>query len=112
MLPPLQPEYDANGELASKVSFNAALMNERSGESVSNEELEEQGATVRIVLFPLVVKKGDDSGDGDEEIVVCPAQVLVARPKRVRMFTPEGQQNHSRLSMQSSMPADQGDNVV
>ena len=34
---------------------------------------------VRIVLFPLVVKKGDDAGVGNEEIVVCPAQVLVAR---------------------------------
>jgi len=108
MLPPLQPEYDANGDLASKVSFNAALMNERSGESVSNEELEEQGTTVRIVLFPLVVKKGDDSGDGDEEIVVCPAQVLVARPKKtVRLFSPEGG-NGSKVSMQSSMPVGEG----
>ena len=25
-----------------------------------------------------MVKKGDDSGTGDEEIVVCPAQVLTA----------------------------------
>jgi hypothetical protein len=33
-----------------------------------------------MVLFPLVVKKGSDAGEGDEEIVVCPAQVLVARP--------------------------------
>jgi hypothetical protein len=32
-----------------------------------------------MVLFPLVVKKGSDTGEGDEEIVVCPAQVLVAR---------------------------------
>jgi hypothetical protein len=29
MLPPLQPEYDTNGDLARKVYFNAALMNER-----------------------------------------------------------------------------------
>jgi len=115
MLPPLQPEYDANGDLASKVSFNAALMNERSGDTVSNEELEEAGAVVRIVLFPLVVKKGDDSGEGDEEIVVCPAQVLVAKPKKtVRVFTPESMahQNHSRVSMQSSMPQDFGDGSV
>lgn len=115
MLPPLQPEYDANGDLASKVSFNAALMNERSGDTVSNEELEEAGAVVRIVLFPLVVKKGDDSGEGDEEIVVCPAQVLVAKPKKtVRVLTPENMahQNHSRVSMQSSMPQDYGDSSV
>jgi hypothetical protein len=110
MLPPLQPEYDANGDLASKVSFNAALMNERSGDTVSNEELEEQKAVVRIVLFPLVVKKGDDSGEGDEEIVVCPAQVLVAKPKKqVRIFSNGSQPNHSRISMQSSMPADYGE---
>jgi hypothetical protein len=111
MLPPLQPEYDANGDLASKVSFNAALMNERSGDTVSNEDLEAQKAVVRIVLFPLVVKKGDDKGEGDEEIVVCPAQVLVAKPKKqVRVFSPEGmgQGNQSRVSMQSSMPAGDG----
>lgn len=80
MLPPLQPEYDTNGDLAREVYFTAALMNERSGETTSNEELDAQQAVVRMVLFPLVVKKGDDSGEGDEEIVVCPAQVLVARP--------------------------------
>ncbi|KAL2064896.1 hypothetical protein VTL71DRAFT_4036 [Oculimacula yallundae] len=109
MLPPLQPEYDANGDLASKVSFNAALMNERSGDTVSNEDLENQKAVVRIVLFPLVVKKGDDSGEGDEEIVVCPAQVLVAKPKKsVRLMAPES--NTSRMSLQSSMPA--GDSVI
>jgi hypothetical protein len=79
MLPPLQPEYDTNGDLARKVYFNAALMNERSGETISNETLEEQQAVVRMVLFPLVVKKGTDAGEGDDEIVVCPAQVLVAK---------------------------------
>ncbi|KAB8346092.1 hypothetical protein FH972_023140 [Carpinus fangiana] len=79
MLPPLQPEYDTNGELARKVFFNASLMNERSGETSSNEELENQQAVVRLVLFPLVVKKGNDMGESDEEVVVCPAQVLIAR---------------------------------
>jgi hypothetical protein len=82
MLPPLQPEYDTNGDLARKIYFNAALMNERSGETTSNDELEAQQAVVRMVLFPLVVKKGSDAGEGDEEIVVCPAQVLVARPEK------------------------------
>nr|POE78075.1 reticulocyte-binding protein 2 like a [Quercus suber] len=77
MLPPLQPEYDANGDLIRKVHFNASLMNERSGVFGSNEELEQGRAVVKIVLFPLVVKKGDESGEGEEEIVVCPAQVLV-----------------------------------
>lgn len=83
MLPPLRPEYDADGELTATVQFNASMMNERSGSaSMSNEELEEEGAIVRVVLFPLVVKKGDDTGRGDEEIVVCPAQILIARSKQ------------------------------
>ncbi|KAF5538624.1 HETEROKARYON incompatibility [Fusarium phyllophilum] len=79
MLPPLLPDYDVNGDLASSVSFNAAMMNER-GDSLglTNEEHEAQDSKVRIVLFPLVVKKGGDYGDGDDEIVVYPAQVLVA----------------------------------
>jgi hypothetical protein len=80
MLPPLKPEYNTNGDLIQKVTFNAALMNERSGEFASNEELEDRQATVKLVLYPLVVKKGDDLGEGDDEIVVCPAQVLVAKP--------------------------------
>ncbi|KAH0044548.1 hypothetical protein KCU80_g1394, partial [Aureobasidium melanogenum] len=82
MLPPLQPEYDTQGDLIRKVHFNAALMNERSGDYTSNDELERTQAVVKIVLFPLVVKKGDDFGEGEDEIVVCPAQVLVAGSKQ------------------------------
>ena len=80
MLPPLQPEYDTNGDLARKVYFNASLMNERSGNTDSNEELQEKRAVVRMVLFPLVVKKDEMEG----EVVVCPAQVLCkGKGKRV-----------------------------
>lgn len=78
MLPPLQPEYDGNGELVETVAFNPELMTERSGQFADDARL--AGTPVRIVLFPLVVKKGDDAGQGDDEIVVCPAQVLVAAP--------------------------------
>jgi hypothetical protein len=78
MLPPLLPAYDTNGDVSRKVYFNAALMNEQSGETISNEGLEAQQAIVRLLLFPLVVKKGDDSGAGDDEVVIYPAQVLVA----------------------------------
>ncbi|KAL6826063.1 hypothetical protein J3E69DRAFT_355893 [Trichoderma sp. SZMC 28015] len=90
MLPPLQPEYDADGELVQTVQFNASMMNERSPSSLklTNEELEARGAIVRVVLFPLVVKKGDDDGSNDEEIVVHPAQVLIARSKLTRQPTP------------------------
>ncbi|KLO88643.1 uncharacterized protein LW93_4453 [Fusarium fujikuroi] len=46
MLPPLQPEYDTNGDLASLVFFNAALMNERGDSSdLTNEEYEAQKST-------------------------------------------------------------------
>lgn len=83
MLPPLEPKYDADGELAETVTFNASLMNERGPDrSQTNEELEAQSATVRLVLFPLIVRKGDESGVGEDEVVVCPAQVLVARSRR------------------------------
>ncbi|KAK1639092.1 hypothetical protein BDP81DRAFT_459653 [Colletotrichum phormii] len=105
MLPPLQPEYDADGELADTVTFNAALMNERSADkSATNEALEAQSAVVRIVLFPLVVKKGDDGGNNDDEIVVCPAQVLVARSKgkSVRLFTPGSDAGGASLSGQTA----------
>ena len=89
MLPPLQPEYDTNGDLARKVYFSALTMNERSGTTSSNEALQEQQAVVRMVLFPLVVKNEDD----DEQIVVCPAQVLTAESKAkktVRVLSAQG----------------------
>lgn len=82
MLPPLQPDYDPNGDLAEPHPFNATLMSERSGDkSVDADDLQAEGAIVRVVLFPLVVKKGDDDGVGDDEVVVCPAQVIVAKPR-------------------------------
>lgn len=117
MLPPLQPEYDDTGELTDTVTFNAALMNERSGESStasrSNEDLERDAATVRIVLFPLVVRKGDENGVGEDEIVVCPAQVLVAKPttpgkKTVRMVTPSSDAGGVSLFSRSPGPPGPG----
>lgn len=108
MLPPLQPEYDANGELTQTVAFNAALMHERSGDSsATNEEYEAKGAIVRCVLFPLVVKKGNDNGFGDDEIVVSPAQVLIAKPRRstIRMVTPSSDVGGMSLISDSSPSA-------
>lgn len=88
MLEPLRPEYDVEtGDLVEKVQFNSALMNERSGQFKSNEEVEDRGAEVKIVLFPLVVKKGDDFGDGEEETVICPAQVIAVSKKVVRVMS-------------------------
>jgi hypothetical protein len=104
MLPPLQPEYDSEGELAATVQFNASMMNERSGKNAStNEDLEAEGAVVRVVLFPLVVKKGDDAGVGDEEIVVCPAQVIVAGDKGRRSFAPSSDAGGASLGGRSHL---------
>jgi hypothetical protein len=118
MLPPLQPEYDTNGDLVRKVHFNSSLMNERSGFFSSNEELAAEHAVVKIVLFPLVVKKGDDVGEGEEEIVVCPAQVLVRNDKGkgkkvVRVMSgaltmDEGGRSRSRLSGGGSVIMSEG----
>ncbi|KAH8884452.1 hypothetical protein GQ53DRAFT_770818 [Thozetella sp. PMI_491] len=105
MLPPLQPEYDDTGELIETVTFNPALMHERSGDSsLTNDELAD--STVRVVLFPLVVKKGDDAGRGDEEVVVWPAQVLVARlhssgRRSARMVTPSSDAGGASLFTRS-----------
>lgn len=105
MLPPLQPEYDENGNLVEKILFNAALMNERSGGTTSNEELEKQGSVVRIVLFPLVVKKGDDYGIGDDEIVVFPAQVLVAKQEKENVAkSPNGDHILNEANKSSPVP--------
>ncbi|KAM0369996.1 hypothetical protein ACHAO7_009577 [Fusarium culmorum] len=79
MLPPLSPEYDANGDLTATAFFNPHLMNECSaGTEISNEDLQAHEVVVRMALFPLLVKKGGDDGVGDDEMVVFPAQVLIA----------------------------------
>jgi hypothetical protein len=88
MLPPPRTEYDSKGDIVPKVHFSSTTMNELSGDlEASNGDLETQQATVRIVLFPLVVKKGCNTGAGEEEVVVCPAQVLVAKPNREKQVT-------------------------
>lgn len=112
MLPPLQPEFDSQGDLARQVSFNASLMNERSGIYSSNEALEAQSTAVRLVLFPLVVKKGNDLGDGDEEIVVCPAQVLVAWPENERPRERDRMSTLGNRSVSSVVPSVDMTNVI
>ena len=107
MLPPLQPEYNTNGDLETKVYFNAASMNERSGDTVDNKDLEESEAVVRIVLFPLVIKQGNDDGEEDEREVICPAQVLVAKEesgkdkkgkRSVRVMSAQGNRSQGSIA--------------
>ena len=89
MLPPPEPDFDPEtGDIKNKISFTAVSMNERSGAATSNEELEEQGASLRMVLFPLVVKI-----DEEDQVVVCPAQVHVTplrKGKTVRVMSAQG----------------------
>ena len=98
MLPPLQPEYNTNGDLERKVFYHTASMNERSGAFSENNQPKENEDVVRIVLFPLVIKQGDDDGLGNEREVICPAQVIVAKEatqrnsgkKSVRVVSAQG----------------------
>ena len=103
MLPPLKPQFDPiTGDLARKVPFNATMMNERSGDTESNEQLQEEGAVVRMVLFPLVMKNTDE----EEQILVCPAQVLVAKEetkkkgngKQVRVMSAQGARSEASFA--------------
>ena len=109
MLPPLQPEFNTHGDLTRYVYFNASLMNERSGETSPNEDLEAQQTPVRMVLFPLVVKKGNDKGDSDDEIVICPAQVLVAQPSKekhvARVLSGDRMSTDAERSVHSAAPS-------
>ena len=95
MLPPPEPDFDPQtGDIRNRLHFNATSMNERSGTSTSNEELEEQGAWLRMVLFPLVVKITHE----EDNIVVCPAQVHVApmkKGKTVRVVSAQGERSEA-----------------
>jgi hypothetical protein len=79
MLPPPQPAYDDTRELVEMVTFNAALMAQPGGEREA-VDLEREGALVSVLLFPLVVQKGDD----DNEVVVFPAQVRTTNESELR----------------------------
>ena len=128
MLPPLQPEYDDDGDLVEPFTFNAAMMNEATGggggggggnggpaeqasslappdstsTTASNTELEAQSAIVRTVLFPVVVKKGDDQGAGEDDVVVFRAEVLVARDARNRPVSSPTPMSPSSFGMTAS----------
>lgn len=112
MLPPPEPEFDpTTGDILNRLSFTAVSMNERSGAASSNEELEEAGATLRMVLFPLVVKNtvaedGEEEGE-EQQIVVCPAQVHVTPLKKqgrgagktVRVMSAQGGRSEASYSV-------------
>jgi len=90
MLPPLQPEYNDDGDLIEPFFFDAGMMSdaaEAEADIISRDELQKQAAVVRMVLFPAVVKRGDDVGGGEQDKVIVRAEVLVARDARLRVVT-------------------------
>lgn len=92
-VPPPVPDYDDDGNIASVVRFRAQTMSARGAEPMSNTDLENENALVRLVLFPMLLKRGTDAGDHMElESIVSKMQVLVTRPGNGR--TP-GQTPHS-----------------
>lgn len=85
---PPNPTYDNNGDNVSRVPFTVKTMTHRGpaadGSMPRDEELERERALVKLILFPLVVKIGTDSGENyDSERVVVPMTVLVTRPHEV-----------------------------
>jgi hypothetical protein len=79
VIPPLYATYDDDGNISEFPTFNTSWMNLQgySGPS-SPEELENRSARVAISMYPAVVVEGDDDGDGDDERLVFPCQVLLA----------------------------------
>lgn len=105
MLPHKQPEYDSNCKIKSKILFDAAHMNECSDDSESKIFLEDSQAVVRIVLFPLIVRKCD-TGESNKDIVIWPAQVLVAKSAKL-IF--DDDDIHSKFSSKSNIPSVQNE---
>ncbi|KAL2886787.1 hypothetical protein HOO65_060617 [Ceratocystis lukuohia] len=107
MLPPPEPEYDTEGELVEPVPFRASTMHIVNSSKLTEtpEQIEARGASVRMVLFPLVVKKANDAGEGDEEIVVFPAQVILSQPRKASNSTAQSSENGG-VSVHSQMPPD------
>ncbi|KAI5294282.1 hypothetical protein KEM52_004328 [Ascosphaera acerosa] len=98
------------GAVADKVYFDASVMNNAStSQPTANEQLEQEQAVVQLVLFPMVVKRSNDDGDEDDEVVVSPAQVLVAsepvaKDKKPRVISSQQSLGQvSRPSAYSSM---------
>lgn len=99
MVRPLLAEFGANGVVTRRVHFNEALMNERSVLDSGAGE-----GSVRLFLFPLVVKEHDDDKEEDKgPVVIYPAQVLVNRPEA---FVEKSSRSLDRKSsLNSSVPS-------
>ena len=82
MLRPPAPTYDENGDVNNTVPFLSSRMANRGSDPATDAELEAEGATVKAILFPMVIRRGNEYGEGYEhESVVLKMQVLVNRPQ-------------------------------
>lgn len=96
---PPRPEYDDNGDVTNTIHFRASVMQNRGAELASGEELEAEGATVKMILFPQVIRRGNEYGENyDTEVTVLPMQVLINRPQL---------KSESRISVSSTWRDDQ-----
>lgn len=99
MVRPLLAEFGANGVVTRRVHFNKALMNEHSAPDSGAGE-----GSVRLFLFPLVVKEHDDREEDKGPVVIYPAQVLVNRP--AEFFVGRSSKSLDRKSsVNSSVPS-------
>ncbi|RPB16620.1 hypothetical protein P167DRAFT_263834 [Morchella conica CCBAS932] len=102
---PPRPDYDDQGEVINTVPFVASSMQNRGPEPISAQELEEEGATVKLILFPQVIRRGNEYGENYEtETTVLPMQVLVNRPQLSPMETPKTTPEKAKVAAQSILP--------
>lgn len=95
MLRAPRPEYDDHGEVSNTVFFDSSRMRSLGTENIiSDLDLERENASVKLVLFPLIIRRGNEYGeDYHVEEVVSKMVVIVNRPQL---------RSESRSSMRSS----------
>ncbi|KAF8544666.1 hypothetical protein BDD12DRAFT_723005, partial [Trichophaea hybrida] len=95
MLRAPRPEYDDHGEVSNTVFFDSSRMRSFGTENIiSDLDLERENASVKLVLFPLIIRRGNEYGeDYHVEEVVSKMVVIVNRPQL---------RSESRSSMRSS----------
>lgn len=87
MIPPFpEPVYDELGDNITRILFDPkSMVNRYPAEGIRNEDLQREGAIVKLVLFPLVIKMGSDTGERyDTESIVFPMHVMVTRPSEMK----------------------------
>jgi hypothetical protein len=95
MLRAPRPEYDDHGEVSNTVFFDSSRMRSLGTENIiSDLDLERENASVKLVLFPLIIRRGNEYGeDYHVEEVVSKMVAIVNRPQL---------RSESRSSMRSS----------